>query len=344
LTIANFELSRLSRSPGQVTYFSVGEVFAGRYELIDVLDDGGMGTVWRVWDLRDRTYRAAKMLRQSDSTSLLRFVRETGTRIEHPHVIAPTGWSAEDDRVLFAMPLVGGGSVATLVADYGALPASLVRTLMLQLLEALAAVHAAGMVHRDVKPANLLLEPSGTGEPHLRLSDFGIAAPLDEPRLTRSSDTMHTPGYSAPEVAAGADPDPVQDLYSVGIVMQEMLTGVRPEVSGPPDPVSGELASVRARLVAPDPLARFASAAEARAALLAAEMSLDPDADPIEVFSHLPELPPGWGPGGPGTPATTPEQARLPGKPTSASTRSYVAAGLLAVAGVAAIVVAVLAL
>ena len=126
-----------------------------------------MGTVWRVWDVRDRTYRAAKMLQQSDSASLLRFVRETGTRIDHPHVVAPTGWSAEDDRVLFAMPLIGGGSVATLIADYGPLPATLVRTLTLQLLDALVAVHAAGIVHRDVKPANLLLEPSGRGEPHL---------------------------------------------------------------------------------------------------------------------------------------------------------------------------------
>lgn len=322
----------------------MGEVFAGRYELVDVLDTGGMGTVWRVWDLRDRTYRAAKMLKQSDSASLLRFVRETGTRIDHPHVVAPTGWSAEDDRVLFAMPLIGGGSVATLIADYGPLPATLVRTLSLQLLAALVAVHAAGIVHRDVKPANLLLEPTGSGEPHLRLSDFGIAAPLDEPRLTRTSDMVHTPGYSAPEVEAGADLDPVQDLYSVGMVMQEMLTGVRPDLAGPPAPVSGELAVVRARLVAPDPLARFASAWKARAALETAEVPFDPDADPIEVFSHLPELPEGWGAEGPGTAAAVARTPRPPRKPMSAAARLYVFAGLLAVGGIAALVVAAIAL
>ncbi|KRC64585.1 hypothetical protein ASE12_07280 [Aeromicrobium sp. Root236] len=322
----------------------MGEVFAGRYELVDVLGSGGMGTVWRVWDLRDRTYRAAKMLRQSDSSSLLRFVRETATRVEHPHVVAPTGWSAEDDRVLFAMPLVGGGSVATLLGDYGPLPASFVRTLVLQLLDALSAVHAAGIVHRDIKPANLLLEPTGTGEPHLRLSDFGIAAALDEPRLTRASDLVHTPGYSAPEVATGADPDPVQDLFSVGMVMQEMLTGVRPEASAPPGPASGELAAVRARLVALDPLARYASAAEAREALAATEVA-DPGDDPIEVFSHLPELPAGWGADGPGTGAAPNRQpVQLPREPMSATTRLYVLAGLLAAAGVAALLLAALTL
>lgn len=323
----------------------MGEVFAGRYEFVDVLDAGGMGTVWRVWDLRDRTYRAAKMLRQSDGASLLRFVRETGTRIEHSNVVAPTGWSAEDDRVLFAMPLIGGGSVAMLLADYGPLPPAFVRTLTLQLLDALSAVHAAGIVHRDVKPANLLLEPTGTGTPHLRLSDFGIAATLDEPRLTRGSDVVHTPGYAAPEVDAGADPDPRQDLYSVGMVMQEMLTGVRPDLAGPPGPVTGELAAVRARLVATDPLARFGSAAEAREALAAAPAPVE-DGDPIEVFSHLPELPEGWGAEGPGT-APQPEPATpepTPRTPMSRATRMRLIAGVLALAGAALLVLAALTL
>lgn len=323
----------------------MGEVFAGRYEFVDVLDAGGMGTVWRVWDVRDRTYRAAKMLRQSDGASLLRFVRETGTRIEHPHVVAPTGWSAEDDRVLFAMPLIGGGSVATLLADYGPLPPAFARTLILQLLDALSAVHAAGIVHRDIKPANLLLEPTGTGTPHLRLSDFGIAATLDEPRLTRESDVVHTPGYAAPEVDVGADPDPRQDLYSVGVVMQEMLTGTRPDLAGSPGPVTGELAVVRARLVATDPLARFGSAVEAREALTATPTPED-GGDSIEVFSHLPELPDGWGAEGFGTaPETTPTAPApepSPRQPMSRATRMRLVAGLLALAGIALLVVAAL--
>lgn len=316
----------------------MGEVFAGRYELVDVLDAGGMGTVWRVWDVRERTYRAAKMLRQSDSASLLRFVRESGTRVEHPHVAAPTGWSAEDDRVLFAMPLVGGGSVDTLIRDFGALPPSVVRTIVLQLLDALVAVHASGIVHRDVKPANLLLEPTGTGEPHVRLADFGIATVSGSPRLTRITEIVSTPGYAAPEVAAGADPDPQQDLYSVGIVMQEMLTGLRPGAGEPPSPVTGAFTEVRARLVALDPPARFSSAEEARAAL---ESVMVPDADgeAFEVFDQLPDLPAGWGPDGPTRAEATDTPRRMP-----AVTRAQVTAGALALLGLALLVAAVLAL
>lgn len=273
----------------------MGEIFAGRYEFVDVLGLGGMGTVWRVWDRRDREYRAAKVLRQSDSASLLRFVRETATRIDHDHVVAPTGWSAEDDRVLFTMPLVAGGSVATLMADYGALPVDWVKELTLQLLDALSAVHEAGLVHRDVKPANLLLEATGRGRPCLRLSDFGIAASPGEPRLTQASESVHTPGYSSPEAVSGADPDPAQDLYSVGRVMHEMLTGLRPDSHGDPASTTGPFALFIVRLVVTDPLARFATADEARKSLESIGAPTSASAEPIEVFDQLPELPEGWG-------------------------------------------------
>lgn len=274
----------------------MGEVFAGRYELVDVLGRGGMGDVWRVWDLRDRTYRAAKLQRQSDSASLLRFVRESSTRVEHPHVVAPTGWWADDGRVLFVMPIVGGGSVAVLLADHGALGPWWAKTLGVQLLDALDAVHAAGLVHRDVKPSNLLLEATGTGAPTLRLSDFGIAAAPDEPRLTRMAEVVHTPGYSAPETMRGADPDPRQDLYAAGVVLVELLTGQRPGVAV--DVPSGPLAEVIARLVATEPNERYATAAEARQALAAVPVP-PPDGEPAEVFDQVPPLPAGWGPGGP---------------------------------------------
>src|SRR5699024_10307224 len=98
-------------------------------------------------------------------------------------------------------------------------------------------------VHRDVKPANVLLEATGTGLPILRLSDFGIAIRLDEPRLTHLAQFVHTPGYSAPEAAAGAEPDPRQDLYAVGVVMAEIASGERPASDGTV-PASGPLAPV----------------------------------------------------------------------------------------------------
>jgi len=140
----------------------MGEVFAGRYELVDPIGRGGVGAVWRAWDRRRRRYVAAKVLQQSDAHSLLRFVREQALRIDHPHVLAPASWAADDDKVLFTMDLVGGGSLVHLIGDYGPLPPAFVCTLLDQLLSGLAAVHAEGVVHRDIKPANVLLEATGT--------------------------------------------------------------------------------------------------------------------------------------------------------------------------------------
>lgn len=122
----------------------MGEVFAGRYELIDPIGRGGVGAVWRAWDARRRRYVAAKVLQQSDAHTLLRFVREQALRIDHPHVLAPASWAADDDKVLFTMDLVNGGSLAHLIGDYGPLPPRFVCLLLDQLLAGLTAVHAEG--------------------------------------------------------------------------------------------------------------------------------------------------------------------------------------------------------
>ena len=168
-----------------------------------------------------------------------------------------------------------------------------------QLFLALQAVHDAGLVHRDVKPANLLLEATGTADPVLRLSDFGIAAVRDEPRLTRAWEVVHTPGYAAPEVFTDADPHPRQDLYAAGVVLVEMLTAQRPRPDGSVEVPPGPFAPVVSRLLDPDPAGRYATAAEAGAALAAVPVAASSD-EPVEVFSHLPEWPEGWGPAGPG--------------------------------------------
>ena len=120
----------------------MGEVLGGRYDLVDPLGEGGAGVVWRAWDRREARYVAAKVMRQADAASLLRFVREQAVRIEHPHVLTPLGWVGEDDRVLFTMPIVRGGSVATLVGDHGPLPPGWVATLLDQVLAALERIHA----------------------------------------------------------------------------------------------------------------------------------------------------------------------------------------------------------
>ncbi|MFI2783907.1 serine/threonine protein kinase [Streptomyces sp. ALB3] len=308
----------------------MGEVFAGRYELIDPIGRGGVGAVWRAWDHRRRRYVAAKVLQQSDAHTLLRFVREQALRIEHPHVLAPASWAADDDKVLFTMDLVSGGSLAHVIGDYGPLPPRFVCLLLDQLLSGLSTVHAEGVVHRDIKPANILMEATGTGRPHLRLSDFGISMRKGEPRLTETNYVVGTPGYFAPEQMMGAEPDFPADLFAVGLVALYLLQGQKPDskalieyfaahgTPGAPEGVPEPLWQVLAGLLQPDPHARFRTATGARKALTAAvEMLPDagPDDDPVEVFDQIGPLPAGFGPDGPhraAAPATPADGPRDP--------------------------------
>ncbi|GHB66101.1 hypothetical protein GCM10010347_40190 [Streptomyces cirratus] len=300
----------------------MGEIFAGRYELVDPIGRGGAGAVWRAWDHRRRRYVAAKVLLQGDAHTLLRFVREQALRIDHPHVLAPASWAADDDKVLFTMDLVGGGSLAHVIADYGPLPPRFVCTLLDQLLAGLAAVHAEGVVHRDIKPANILMEATGRGRPHLRLSDFGISMRKGEPRLTDTHVVVGTPGYFAPEQMLGAEPDFPADLFAVGLLALYLLQGSKPDsqalvehflvqgTPGAPEGVSGPLWDVIASLLHPNPENRFRTATGARKALAEAVGLLPPppaDEEPVEVFDQLGPLPAGFGPHGPETPAHGPE-------------------------------------
>ncbi|MFD9608746.1 protein kinase [Streptomyces sp. NPDC059083] len=330
----------------------MGEVFAGRYELVDPIGRGGAGAVWRAWDHRRRRYVAAKVLLQSDAHTLLRFVREQALRIDHPHVLAPASWAADDDKVLFTMDLVAGGSLAHVIGDRGPLPPRFVCVLLDQLLSGLAAVHAEGVVHRDIKPANILMEVTGSGRPHLRLSDFGISMRKGEPRLTETNYVVGTPGYFAPEQLLGAEPDFTADLFAVGLVALHLLQGRKPDsraliehflahgTPGAPEGVPEPLWQVLAGLLQPDPQARFRTATGARKALGAAvEVLPDARADepPVEIPDRLGPLPAGFGPEGPKAPTdptgptgptgptvpapalapTAPTEAREPAEPTA---------------------------
>ncbi|MFE3581924.1 serine/threonine-protein kinase [Streptomyces vinaceus] len=320
----------------------MGEIFAGRYELIDPIGSGGAGAVWRAWDHRRRRYVAAKVLRHGDAHTLLRFVREQAVRIDHPHVLAPASWAADDDKVLFTMDLVAGGSLAHVIGDYGPLPPRFVCTLLDQLLSGLAAVHAEGVVHRDIKPANILMEATGSGRPHLRLSDFGISMRKGEPRLTETDHVVGTPGYFAPEQLLGSEPDFPADLFAVGLVALYLLRGAKPDsralvehflahgTPAAPEGVPAPLWDVVANLLRPDPHSRFKTATGARKALAAAVELLPPpapDEDPVEVFDQLGPLPAGFGPQGPqSTAAVTPESPTAAGAPVPAAAVAAVAA------------------
>ncbi|MFF6777915.1 serine/threonine-protein kinase [Streptomyces sp. NPDC012637] len=215
-----------------------GGMLADRYRLVAPVARGAQGTVWRAVDSRDGTDVAVKVSGGADVESLLRLVCEQSVRIGHPHVLAPVDWFVRDGEAWLVLPLVRGGTLGGLLADYGALPPAVGLLIAEQLLDALVAVHLHGLVHRDVKPSNVLLAASGAGRPHAYLGDFGVARVLPHLRLTAPAFVAGTPDYLAPEARAGADSSPAQDVYAAGLVLRDLgapaglvaaMTAERPE-------------------------------------------------------------------------------------------------------------------
>lgn len=267
-------------------------VIAGRYAMLDQIGAGGMGSVWRARDERTGEVVAVKVLGHHNAALLIRFVREQAVRVRHPHVVAPISWAADDDLVVLAMDLVEGGSVQDLLDEHGPLPVGYAAELLEQLLSALAAVHAAGLVHRDVKPANLLLQPTDDPRPHLRLGDFGVAAPIADARYTTVPGAIGTEGYMAPEQARGALPDPGQDLYSVGRVGLQLITGLPPERQGAIG--SGPLRPLLERLLVVDPEQRLASADAALRLLRRLDIAFEDGPQVTDRLGGQPSAGPDW--------------------------------------------------
>ena len=203
----------------------MADVIVGRFALIDLIAKGGSGSVWRAWDSKIQELCAAKVLRQRDSADLMRFVREKGVSFDHPHLLTPYGWGAEDEHVVIAMPLVSGGTLESVVKTRGKLAEPAVVVILDQLLDGLSHVHAEGWIHRDVKPANIMFEPRGRQLPVSRLADFGIAVHETDVRFTHVGMVNGTPGYMAPELFAMAEPNPSHDLYAAGVVALVALNG-----------------------------------------------------------------------------------------------------------------------
>ncbi|MGW0491330.1 serine/threonine-protein kinase [Streptomyces olivaceus] len=222
----------LTGVPDQQADGGSGRVIAGRYELHDVLGRGGMGVVWRAHDqLLDRQV-AAKELHiategdEDHRTRMRRAVREARAvaRVPHPHVVGVHDLVEFEDRLWIVMELVRGPSLAAEVERSGPLTPAHAARLGVQVLAALKAVHRAGTLHRDVKPANVLLRPDGNAV----LTDFGIAALDDGELLTSTGQLVGSIEYMAPERAMAQEAGPASDLWSLGATLVTVCGGESP--------------------------------------------------------------------------------------------------------------------
>ena len=208
----------------------VGEVIADRYELEEAVDHGGMSSVYRGHDrLLERTV-ALKVLHAhfgDDAEYVERFRREARAvaQLSHPNIVTVIDRGSSDGHQFIVFEYVEGENLKQLVERSG--PLSVDRTLELgiQIADALAFAHAHGLVHRDVKPQNVLIDSAGDA----KVTDFGIARSLDvEEGVTQTGTVLGTSNYLSPEQAAGEPVTPATDIYSLGVVLYELLTGEVP--------------------------------------------------------------------------------------------------------------------
>ncbi|GII02453.1 serine/threonine-protein kinase [Planobispora takensis] len=287
---------------------------AGRYHLLEPIGEGGMGVVWRAHDeLLDRTvavkevrYRGVDDASRADLNR--RTIREARTagRLDHPSVIIVHDVVEEDGRPWIVMQMVRSRSLGEVVRQRGPLPPERVAAIGLSLLGALRAAHAAGVLHRDVKPENVLLADDG----RVVLTDFGIASMTQEPRITRTGGMVGTPAFLPPERLHGLPATPESDLWSLGATLYAALEGRPPferatpaatmmaVLRGEPSPMThiGPLATAILGLMSTDPSARMSTGeAEAlfvRAAGPAIPDDLPPPAGPAPAPPHPHPAPP----------------------------------------------------
>jgi len=210
----------------------VGTVLEGRYRVGAMIARGGMSTVYRGTDLRLDRPVAIKVMKPSfaaDPTFLTRFEREArlAAGLTHRGVVAVYDQGRDDDVVFLVMELVDGGTLRDLIRQSGALSVSVTMSILEPLLSALGAAHAAGLVHRDVKPENVLISSKG----EVKVADFGLMRAIASQTLASGELILGTVAYLSPEQVATGAADARSDVYAAGIVAFEMLTG-RPPYAG----------------------------------------------------------------------------------------------------------------
>ncbi|MFI8767994.1 protein kinase [Streptomyces sp. NPDC053792] len=272
-----------------------GRVIGGRYELATVIGQGGMGQVWTAYDGRLDRRVAVKLLRPATMTGPAtaaeelrrRFVREcrVTAQVDHPGLVTVHDAGSDGDDLYLVMQYVEGADLADHLAEHDPYPWEWAVCAAAQLCAVLAAVHAVPIVHRDLKPRNVMIRPDGT----MTVLDLGVASVLDTDttRLTQTGSPIGSPAYMAPEQAMGGAVGPSTDLYALGVLLHELLSGNVPFAGStalgvlhrhlyePPAPlrqlrpeVPEALEALVLRLLAKDPQARPSGAHEVYEQLL----------------------------------------------------------------------------
>jgi Protein kinase domain len=276
-------LSPLAARPADL----LGEVTSGEYEILGELGRGGMAAVFLAREIALDRKVAIKLISPSfldGNEAIERFKREarTAASLSHPGVI-PIYAVRETDRALyFVMKYVHGRTLASILRSAGPLPVTLVRAILTSVANALDHAHRNGVVHRDIKPGNIMVDVEG----HVMVTDFGIAKVVDSQGLTMTGRTIGTPAYMSPESCAGKEVTGSSDQYALGVVGYELLAGRNPFLSDSsvgimyahvheapqhigelrPD-CPPEMAAAIMRMIEKDPAARFPSLKDAAAAI-----------------------------------------------------------------------------
>ncbi len=223
-----------------------GSLFAGRYQILSTLGQGGMGVVYKATDTQLGEPVAIKTLRSdflsNDPTALERFRSEIrlARKISHRNVVRTHDIGETDGTHYITMEFIAGTSLSDLLQKKGRLPPAATITIGKQLARALQVAHEEGVIHRDIKPQNLVVQPDGV----LKVMDFGIARLTERKQgMTRTGMVVGTPEYMAPEQLLGDEIDARADLYSAGIVLYECLTGARPWVADSATVLIGKMLS-----------------------------------------------------------------------------------------------------
>ena len=332
----------------------VGTVLDGRYRLDSVIARGGMATVFRAFDERLDRVVAVKVMHQAlaaDDGFVERFRREakSAARLSHPSVVAIYDQGEAAGRVYLVMEHVSGRTVREMLRDEGRLDPARALDVVAGVLPALAAAHAAGLVHRDVKPENVLVTEDGT----VKVADFGLARAVEASAYSVADGTLlGTVAYLAPEQVTTGAADPRADLYALGVVLFEMLTGrvpftgdtplavayahVNEDVPDVPDVPAATAEVVRAA-TRRDPDERYADAQTMLSAVRRARASVGNTETSVMRLDEAPTLvttlPPVFAP--PATPAKTKGDPKPTKKRRPWLVFTIIAAVILLVAGVA---------